>query len=670
MAVRTTTQFKALYGSSGTLFPDNTTAEISEGDVRAFGEDIADSFMNESDDPYTSPFPQVTASGTDTYTATLSPAITAYVVGQKFQILFTNANTGAATLNLNALGTKAITKNGSTALAAGDISAGQILVLGYDGTNLQIIGGVGITREFNRTFAETLVFDKNEIFHATETMTDDIVLQIGAGGLVNESSSMRFRIAVDGIHSISFSSGFDFLYGITNGQILDAGTYEFYLLYTNGSVSVNVPGVSAESSGAVTLSAPANFAAAAGAGDPETEIDLTSDNVTNNQGYLTEFSLTGTGGWATLDTSVADDTTSTQTGLSAGNTRFYRRKTLGDGVNFLDSAFSPVISGQTESGADTSAPTFIFEPASGVTDWTVNAPIVITANEPIRNTDGSTITSANVASRLTLKETNSGGTNIAFTATIDATKTIITITPTTMYGENQLVYVAINNVEDVNGNEVTVAISSTFTTTDYTFFNGTTNRLIFGDILDSVFAANDANFWIEVTVNGSVVSGSRILVSKIDTSANQRSFQWYFTNSDIFFAWFGLGSSSSQVRVIKWAGAMTSGEHTFVLKYDGSNDTGDGLNRLTLLKDGATVGSKTLDIGGGTWPFNIFNGTAQLAVGVNVTGSGTPSGAAYYSGEGKDFIVRSTAGSVVEINVPNLKTGLDTSGNGRDGTWV
>lgn len=47
MAVRTKTQFKALYGTSGTLFPDNTTAEISEADVRSFGEDIADSFVNE-----------------------------------------------------------------------------------------------------------------------------------------------------------------------------------------------------------------------------------------------------------------------------------------------------------------------------------------------------------------------------------------------------------------------------------------------------------------------------------------------------------------------------------------------------------------------------------------------------------------------------------------------
>ncbi len=48
MAVRTFAQFKALYGTSGSVFPDNTTGDISEGDVRSFGEDIADSFYSSS----------------------------------------------------------------------------------------------------------------------------------------------------------------------------------------------------------------------------------------------------------------------------------------------------------------------------------------------------------------------------------------------------------------------------------------------------------------------------------------------------------------------------------------------------------------------------------------------------------------------------------------------
>lgn len=85
-------------------------------------------------------YPLATASGTDTYTATVTPAFSAYASGQKFNIKFTNANTGAATINLNGLGAKTIVKNGSAALSAGDISAGQILFLQYDGTNMQVIG--------------------------------------------------------------------------------------------------------------------------------------------------------------------------------------------------------------------------------------------------------------------------------------------------------------------------------------------------------------------------------------------------------------------------------------------------------------------------------------------------------------------------------------------------
>lgn len=46
MAVRTVTQFKALYGTSASLFPDNTTGLIGEEDLRAMGEDVADSFVN------------------------------------------------------------------------------------------------------------------------------------------------------------------------------------------------------------------------------------------------------------------------------------------------------------------------------------------------------------------------------------------------------------------------------------------------------------------------------------------------------------------------------------------------------------------------------------------------------------------------------------------------
>lgn len=79
-----------------------------------------------------------TASGTNTYTATPSPALASYVTNTSVIIKFTNANTGAATINLNGLGAKSIVKGVSTALIAGDIQAGSEFLLIYDGTNYVI----------------------------------------------------------------------------------------------------------------------------------------------------------------------------------------------------------------------------------------------------------------------------------------------------------------------------------------------------------------------------------------------------------------------------------------------------------------------------------------------------------------------------------------------------
>ena len=84
-----------------------------------------------------------TATGTNNYVATISPAITSYVSTQRFFIKFTNANTGISTLNLNGLGVKNLYKGVNTPLIAGDILAGKILEVVYDGTNFQISSQVG-----------------------------------------------------------------------------------------------------------------------------------------------------------------------------------------------------------------------------------------------------------------------------------------------------------------------------------------------------------------------------------------------------------------------------------------------------------------------------------------------------------------------------------------------
>jgi hypothetical protein len=77
-----------------------------------------------------------TSAGTDTITATLSPAITAYVAGMMIVFRAGGTNTGAATLNVNSVGAADIKKGaaGTVALAAGDITTGGIYIVVYNGT--------------------------------------------------------------------------------------------------------------------------------------------------------------------------------------------------------------------------------------------------------------------------------------------------------------------------------------------------------------------------------------------------------------------------------------------------------------------------------------------------------------------------------------------------------
>jgi len=78
--------------------------------------------------------------GTDTYACTFDRAITAYVTKACYKFVADVANTGAASLNLHSLGAKTIKKvtgGITTDLADNDIRAGALVVVCYDGTNMQ-----------------------------------------------------------------------------------------------------------------------------------------------------------------------------------------------------------------------------------------------------------------------------------------------------------------------------------------------------------------------------------------------------------------------------------------------------------------------------------------------------------------------------------------------------
>jgi hypothetical protein len=79
----------------------------------------------------------------DAITLTPIPPATAYAAGQTFRFVASGANTGAVTVNVSSLGVKAVTKNGTTALVAGDIPSGTMVQITYDGTRF-ILGTPGL----------------------------------------------------------------------------------------------------------------------------------------------------------------------------------------------------------------------------------------------------------------------------------------------------------------------------------------------------------------------------------------------------------------------------------------------------------------------------------------------------------------------------------------------
>jgi len=81
------------------------------------------------------------------------------------------------------------------------------------------------------------------------------------------------------------------------------------------------------------------------------------------------------------------------------------------------------VSGNTTTGsgsiATTLSPTVTFSPANSATGVVVGSNLTLTFNVAIRNTNDSALTDSNVDSLITLKTTNSSGSDIAFDATIE-----------------------------------------------------------------------------------------------------------------------------------------------------------------------------------------------------------------------------------------------------------
>jgi hypothetical protein len=83
----------------------------------------------------------ITVAGTNALTGLATPTLGGYAAGQTFSFIAQNTNTGAVTIDIDTLGVKSITREGTIALVAGDILAAKMQLIEFDGTQFQLLNG-------------------------------------------------------------------------------------------------------------------------------------------------------------------------------------------------------------------------------------------------------------------------------------------------------------------------------------------------------------------------------------------------------------------------------------------------------------------------------------------------------------------------------------------------
>jgi hypothetical protein len=128
--------------------------------------------------------------GTDTITASAAIVMGSYAAGQCFRFVSSGANTTTSvTLNINGLGAKAITKNGSTALAVGDIPSGAVVEVVYDGAQFQLVG-TSVNHASNADSATTATNATNAT-NLTGTSTANVPTSALGSGTANSTTFLQ-----------------------------------------------------------------------------------------------------------------------------------------------------------------------------------------------------------------------------------------------------------------------------------------------------------------------------------------------------------------------------------------------------------------------------------------------------------------------------------------------
>ena len=190
--------------------------------------------------------------------------------------------------------------------------------------------------------------------------------------------------------------------------------------------------------------------------------------------------------------------------------------------------------------SDTTAPTVTFNPSNGTSSFSNSGNITITFNEGVRLLNNTALSNTNVDALITLKDTNSTGSDRAFDATISGQ--VITINPSSDFLSSQVIYVAIGaTVEDAANNAIS-ASSATFTAADTTAptlssvsiasNNSTSTQAVADDIVTLTLIASEAIATPVVTFKSGGAAITDTSVTYANTSGNTWTAAYTVNASD------------------------------------------------------------------------------------------------------------------------------------------
>lgn len=178
--------------------------------------------------------------GTNTITATTVTTYAALAAGFLVRMIPANTNSGATTLAVNGIAAGAVTKNGTTALSGGELLAGKIALLLWDGTRWQIIGVIAPIS------ATLLASDANGVPSVAALATDKIYIGSAGALPVAQTISGDATLAASGALTLATVNGSPGTYG--------DGTHV-------SQVTVNAKGLDTTVASVAITGAPGDFAA-------------------------------------------------------------------------------------------------------------------------------------------------------------------------------------------------------------------------------------------------------------------------------------------------------------------------------------------------------------------------------------------------------------------------